>query len=118
MGKTNSPSPESPPTHADYPMGRKQDDQYSPTEEKVPPDVYRKVEAPVKPTLCTLGEGPVAPVEAAENARTATLSAGNMGEKEDMGYIEPGMKGWLNLLGVSDNVLQFIGLDWILRDQS
>lgn len=43
----------------------------------------------------TLGEGPVAPVEAAENA----LGAGQ--GDVDGGYIDPGLKGWLNLLGVS-----------------
>lgn len=42
--------------------------------------------------LPTLGEGPVAPVEAVANA---------VAVKKDLGYVEPGLKGWLNLLGVS-----------------
>lgn len=56
------------------------------------------------PKLRTLGEGPVAPVEAANNARTAVATGGHVGGKGDaeMGYIEPGLKGWLCLLGVSD----------------
>jgi hypothetical protein len=48
--------------------------------------------------LRTLGEGPVAPVEAAASAKAAVEVESGKGE---MVYIEPGLKGWLNLLGVS-----------------
>lgn len=48
--------------------------------------------------LRTLGEGPVAPVEAAANAKAAVEIESGKGE---MVYVEPGLKGWLNLLGVS-----------------
>jgi hypothetical protein len=47
----------------------------------------------------TLGDGPVAPVEAGENAKTAFGRSGQA--VQELGYVEPGLKGWLNLLGVS-----------------
>lgn len=64
--------------------------------------------------LRTLGDGPVAPVAAAYNARAPPdrggASSGGEGGEEDQemgvgrgegGWVEPGLKGWLCVLGVS-----------------
>ena len=60
--------------------------------------------------LRTLGDGPVAPVAAAYNARGQrdhSETREGDGEEEmgvgrgDSGWVEPGLKGWLCVLGVS-----------------
>lgn len=65
--------------------------------------------------LRTLGDGPVGPAEAIQNAEKAEMKRRANGKDEDMGYVEPGLKGWLNLLGVSTKQSKLL---WTKTDTS